>query len=493
MVTFHLLGMVRPALRGEGPELGREPRVEHVLVLMDVVSAALRADVDVIHRGVLPPAVLAVEHGDAVAPPELARDAPVLEVLHPGEVGARPAVGVEGDLAVPHDLGGTLLELVDGHEPLLGEPRLERRVAAVAVHDGVVDLLDVVEEPVALEPVDDCHARLIAAHARELAVAVDHVRRLVEDVDLLEAMRLAHGIVVGVVGGRDLDEARAEARIDVPVGEDGDLAVDDREHDRAANELDLLGVLRGDGDSGVAEHGLGARRGHGDVVDAVDGRGERVAEVPEVALLVVVLGLVVRDGGAAARAPVDDALAAVDETLVVPVTEDPADRPRELGAHRELLVIEVDRAAHALDLAHDGAAVLVRPVPAGVDEGVTAHLEAGLPLRLELLVDLRLSGDARVVGAENPAGRATAHAVVADEGVLDGVVHGMPHVQDAGHVRWRDDDCAVAHSLASLVASRAHPLVDELGLPLLGVIRLGHLFHGASPLVWRRTAAPSTQ
>ncbi len=223
---------------------------------------------------------------------------------------------------------------------------------------------------------------------------------LVEDVDLLEVVGLAHGVVVGVVGGRDLHEAGAKVRVDVAVGKDGNLAVDDGQHDRLAHEGGLLGVLRGDGHAGVAEHRLGARGGDDDVVLAVDRLGERVAQVPQVALLVLVLGLVVRDGGGAVGAPVDDALAAVDQAVVVPVAEDLAHGLGVIRVHGEALVVEVDRAAHAPDLLDDGSAVLAAPVPAGVEELLAADLEARDALALELLVDLGLRGDAGVVGTE---------------------------------------------------------------------------------------------
>ena len=217
VVGLKLGRVVRPALSGKGPQLGAEPSVQHVLVLVHMVAAALGADVSVLHESVGPAAVLAVEDRDAMAPPQLARNAPVLEVVHPGEVGVGPAGRVELDLAALDDLGRALLELVHGNEPLLGKPGLQRGVAAVAVHDGVVQLLDVVEQAVLVEPLDDGLATLVAAHAAELAVALDDDRVLVEDVDLLEVVRLAHGVVVGVVGGRDLDEAGAVVGVHVPV------------------------------------------------------------------------------------------------------------------------------------------------------------------------------------------------------------------------------------------------------------------------------------
>ena len=127
-----------------------------------------------------------------MAPPQLTANAPVLKVLHPGGVGLRPARGVEGDLAGVNGVECRPLELVDGHKPLLGQPRLQRGVATVAVHDGVVELFDVIEQVVLLEPLDDGLAALVAVHASELAVTLDDHRVLVEDVDLRQVVSLTH-------------------------------------------------------------------------------------------------------------------------------------------------------------------------------------------------------------------------------------------------------------------------------------------------------------
>src|SRR5207302_8827814 len=75
---------------------------------------------------------LAIPGGDLVAPPELARDAPVMDVAHPAEELGLPRLGDEPDAPhldrVDHRLG----ERPRLHEPLLAEQRLDDTVAALA-------------------------------------------------------------------------------------------------------------------------------------------------------------------------------------------------------------------------------------------------------------------------------------------------------------------------------------------------------------------------
>lgn len=89
---------------------------------------------------------------------------------------------------------------------------------------------------------------------------------LVEDIDLRKVVGLTHGVIVGVVGRSNLNEAGTEVGVDMPILKDGNLAIDDGELDGLTHEGGLLGILRGNGDARVAEHGLGARGGDDDVV-----------------------------------------------------------------------------------------------------------------------------------------------------------------------------------------------------------------------------------
>ena len=107
-----------------------------------------------------------------MAPPELARDAPRLDVLHPGEIGVL--------VLLRHELGAALADRRDRrlgqhlgvHPPLVGQVRLdddELRLLVVRHHDLLV--LDVIEDAERLESASDLLARLEAVEAAILLAA----------------------------------------------------------------------------------------------------------------------------------------------------------------------------------------------------------------------------------------------------------------------------------------------------------------------------------
>ena len=63
-----------------------------------------------------------------------------------------------------------------------------------------------------------------------------------------------------------------------------------------------------------------------------------------------------------------------------------------------------------------------------------------LALGINQAFDDHLRGNTGVVGADLPQGVVAFHAVIADEGVHDGVLESVPHVQAAGDIRWRNHD-----------------------------------------------------
>ena len=67
-----------------------------------------------------------------MAPPELPRDAPGLDILHPVEIGLFPALRYDLDIAVANRLDRRLGEGFGIDIPLIGQPWLDDHAAAVA-------------------------------------------------------------------------------------------------------------------------------------------------------------------------------------------------------------------------------------------------------------------------------------------------------------------------------------------------------------------------
>src|SRR5205085_9080533 len=104
IIFRQVFGPVRPAQRGEWPEAGAEPGIENIRVLLQAFGAAARTS----RRGFAShddfPALAAVPGWDAMAPPELARNAPVADVIHPLVVGLHPVSRNKFNLAALHHL-----------------------------------------------------------------------------------------------------------------------------------------------------------------------------------------------------------------------------------------------------------------------------------------------------------------------------------------------------------------------------------------------------
>ena len=90
------------------------------------------------------------------------------------------------------------------------------------------------------------------------------VRLRIEDVDLGEVVALADLEVVEIVRRGDLHRAGAGFRIGIAVGDDLQPAADQRQDGVLADDILVALVIGMDGNAGVAEHRLGARRGDDD-------------------------------------------------------------------------------------------------------------------------------------------------------------------------------------------------------------------------------------
>ena len=366
-----ILRLPGPAQRGERPEPGGEPGVQHVLVLLEIQStrAALRAARRLLHLHDGFRALGAGPDRDAMPPPELARDAPVADSLEPAQVHLLPAARKDGQLPLLDRLERGLGERLHRHEPLEGKVGLHDRVAALAVPDGVAVRLHARDEPPVLQRLHDARPRFLARQPAEIPRVLVHGRVGVHHHDGGQAVPLAQLEVVGIVGRRHFHRARPELWIHRLVEDDRDLAAEERQDGRSPLERGVALVLGVHRHRHVPQHRLGARGRHHDVLlRPLDG----IHQVVELAVRVLMVHFLVGERGEASRAPVDDPVAAVDESLVVETHEHFADRAREPLVHGEALARPVHRIADAPHLGGDPFVIMCLPLPDFLEEGLAA-------------------------------------------------------------------------------------------------------------------------
>ncbi len=480
-----ILRVVRPAQGGEGPQGGGEPGIQHVVLLLDVPAPAVAALVGVGLRDGELPARLAGPGGDAVAPPQLPGDAPVPDVLHPVEVGLGEAVGDEFGLPLPDHPEGLPGQRLHLDEPLGGDEGLHIAVTAGAGPHVVLVGLHLDQPAPRLQVGDDGFPGLIAVHAGVLAISLHDFAAVIQDPDGLQLLAQAHLKVVGVVGGGHLHAARPEAHVHVLVGHDGHLPAHQGEDAGFAHDIRIPPVLGVDRHAGVPQHGLrpGGGHDHIPVLLPLDG----VADVPEVPRLVLILHLHVGQGSDAVGTPVDDAGPLVDQPLLVQGDEHVAHRPAQPLVHGEAGPLPVGGDAQLLLLLDDAGAVLGLPVPDPLQKPLPAQVVAAQALIFaQLLLHLHLGGDARVVRPGEVERRVPLHPLVPDEHVLEGVVHGVAHVELSRHVgRGHDNGEGLPFGVpVSPEAAVLLPALVNAGLHLLGLVDLGQFFsHVNSPFL----------
>ena len=290
-----------------------------------------------------------------------------------------------------------------------------------------------------------------------------------------------HFKVVRVVSGGDLDHTGALGHVGVLVAHNGDLLVQQGQHHMAAVQMGIAGVIAVDGNSGIAQHGLGTGSSQ---LQHLAGLLDRVQQVPEAAVLLLVLHLGIRNGGVAVGAPVDHAVAAVDQALVVQAHEHFLDSLGAALVHSKALTIPVAAAAQLLQLADDAVAVLGLPCPCTVQKTIAAHHLLGQALGTHGLHHLGFGSDGCMVGTGHPQGGIALHPLGADEDVLHGVIHRVAHVQLTGDVRGRHDDGVgflVGVCLRVEVAAVQPELVDAV-FHLAGIILFCKFFHRVLPV-----------
>ena len=171
------------------------------------------------------------------------------------------------------------------------------------------------EQPLRFKVGDNSLARLASIQALVRTALGRDLRIFVNDADLGEIVALTHLKVGRIVRRCDFHRTRAEGGIHERVFNYRNLAVQQRQDHGLPLELLVAVVFRVDGDGCISKHGFRPCRGY--LNESALAPLQRISDEIEFRVDGFVDRLEIRQGRAASRAPVDQALAPVDQAFII--------------------------------------------------------------------------------------------------------------------------------------------------------------------------------
>ena len=411
---------------------------------------------------------------DAVAPPKLARNAPIADIGHPIEENLALVFRRDRDLAVFDGRSSDFRERLHLAEPLRGNARLDHRFAAVANRYGVRVIFHAFQQA---ERLEIGHHALAGFKAVKPGVDTGvriHARVFRHHVDFREIVAAAHLEVVRIVRRRHFHRAGTELPVDRFVRNDGNFAIGERQTHFLADQA-LITLVRGMyRDGRVAKHRFRPRSSD---YDAHIAAGHGIAKMPQMATAFLMHGFQVTESRLAARAPIDDVSAAIDQLFVVKTQKGFEHGAIERRIEGKLFARPIDRIAQPDHLLQDRAAAVRLPIPYAALKFLAAQLRASDFLLGQFAFDDDLRGNPCVVHSGQPERAKSAHAMPTRQRINLRVLEHVADVNVAGDVRrWNHDaERRAVRAFLRAKESGIHPLPRPALLNLLRLVSFGDL------------------
>ncbi|CDC61384.1 uncharacterized protein BN660_01088 [Clostridium sp. CAG:448] len=237
---------------------------------------------------------------------------------------------------------------------------------------------------------DNRFARRVAVHAGICRVVLSDMCIRRHHVQNRQIVAQSHLKVIRVMRRRDLHASGSEILFHVIIGNHGDFSPNQRQNQRFSDHTGIALISRVDCHCRVAEQGFRSCGCHLQVSGAVL---ERVADMPKMPGLILILHLGVGNGCQALGAPVDDAVSAVDQPLIIQPDKDLLNSAGAPFVHGEALSVPVARRTHFFELGHNPIAVLLLPRPGAAQKFLSADFLFCDALFAHCLHDLCLGCD----------------------------------------------------------------------------------------------------
>ena len=389
-------------------------------------------------------------------PPKLARNAPGLDIAHPGEEGVFELLGREHGLARFHGANGRSRQRFRIHIPLYGEARFNRHARTLTMRDHMRMGFDLFDQFQFFQPCDNRLPRRKAilpgqtAHKSVIGNAISGGEMRADLFQHHAPFGIQHGWhgqimappdlkIIEVMCGRDLDGARSLFGIGIFIGHHWNGTAQQRQDHALADQILEARIIRMHGNGRITQHGLWPRCRHHQ--EAPRHAFHRVAHIPQAALHFLAFDFQIGNRGQEFRVPIHQSLVTIDEALGVQRHEYFAHCCRKSLIHREAFTRPIERCAKPAQLPRNGAARFRLPFPNALQKGFAPHAAAvWLLLFGQQAFHDDLRRNAGMVGARLPQRIAPLHAPPADQHILQGIIQRMADMQAARHIRRRDHD-----------------------------------------------------
>ena len=201
--------------------------------------------------------------------------------------------------------------------------------------------------------------------ACEKRVRVDS-RIRIEDADLIQAESFPDFEIIEIMPRRDLQGSATEGAINVSIGDDRHNSSSDRQPNFLADPTLITLVLRMDCDRSIAEHCFRARGRDHKVLRRII--SQRITNMPQSSVCILVHDFDIGERGLAARAPIDQPLSTIKKPVLPELDERFPHRVREPFVHRKAFVAPVAGNPERFQLMQNRIARFAFPIPDGLNE-----------------------------------------------------------------------------------------------------------------------------
>ena len=212
---FQFIGRIRPAQGGKWPERRTKPGIQHICFLLKVRALAGMACARIVLRDDNLSTVLAVPRRDPVAPPNLPRYTPVLNIVHPFVIDAFPIRRYYPCSAFLHSSDGLFGKRAYFDKPLLGKKRFDHGLTPVTVSYRIPVRFRLFKQASLFEIFQDLFPALKSVHTLVRTCQLIHVSVLVNDFYSFELMGAANFKIIEIMGGGDLQSTSTEFSVHI--------------------------------------------------------------------------------------------------------------------------------------------------------------------------------------------------------------------------------------------------------------------------------------